>query len=363
MNAIPKQPDFDWVIIGGGPIGTHVAVRLIASNAAKAARIRIVDPGTELLHRWKTCTDRTGMQYLRSPAVHHIGVTPFELLQFAGRKKRERRRNGLFTEPFQRPSLELFHKHCSSIIEKFGLADLHIQDQVKHIRVGSEAVELELINGSLSTAQVIFAIGNGDHPSWPEETLALKQDGGQVLHLFEDAVPFEADDLPKRVAVLGGGISAAQLAVRLAKAGKTVTILARHEPQEHQFDSDPGWIGPKLMNGFLATPDYKKRRAMIRAARHRGSMPKDVLRQLNQAMNHHSLEWRVGQLTESEVTEKRTIRLKFGQEHEPLDVDALVLATGFEPKRPGGELVDQLIEDNDLPLSKCGYPSTTSQIF
>ena len=195
MTSSPTAPLVDWAVIGGGPIGVHMAIRLLASGAVQPSRIRIVDPGPELLHRWSTCTARTGMRYLRSPAVHHLGVAPFELLQFAGRKKRERRRRGMFTEPYQRPSLSLFHKHCASLIETHSLSEVHIRDRVERIRIGPDAVDIELMNGTLSAGRVILAIGNGDHPLWPDEAKTLQQAGGRVIHLFEEDTPFEPDDL------------------------------------------------------------------------------------------------------------------------------------------------------------------------
>ena len=356
MTSSPSTSPLEWVIIGGGPIGVHLAVRLLATGSIPPSQIRIVDPGEALLQRWTTCTSRTGMRFLRSPAVHHLGLVPFELLQFAGRTKRDRRRKGLFTEPYQRPSLSLFHQHCESVMHTHGLSDLHICDRVERIRVGPDLVELELMNGALTTANVILALGNSEHPLWPEEATELKQAGGRVVHLFDEAVPFEPDELPDCVGILGGGISAAQLAVRLADAGKTVTVMARHEPREYQFDSDPGWIGPKLMKGFLATSDYGRRREMIQSARHRGSMPKDVLKELKCALSSGSVEWRVGALLDGEVMEHGGMRLDVEGGLDPLEVDALVLATGFAPQRPGGTLVDQLIEDHDLPVAECGYP-------
>ena len=37
-------------------------------------------------------------------------------------------------------------------------------------------------------------------------------------------------------------------------------------------------------------------------------------------------------------------------------VERVVLATGMSPKRPGGELVDELIHSAKLPCASCSYP-------
>ena len=137
-------------------------------------------------------------------------------------------------------------------------------------------------------------------------------------------------------------------------------MLARHEPREHQFDSDPGVDRSKLMNGFWATSDYRKRRDMIRSARHRGSMPSDVLRDLNQTMTHHSLTWKVGTFSNGKVTEQGTLQLACGPDSEPLSVDALVLATGFEPTRPGANWSTNSSKTTTYLCPPVGIPLSTS---
>ncbi len=41
---------------------------------------------------------------------------------------------------------------------------------------------------------------------------------------------------------------------------------------------------------------------------------------------------------------------------EAIEVDGVLLATGFEQSRPGGALVSDLIETHALPCAACGYP-------
>ena len=63
--------------------------------------------------------------------------------------------------------------------------------------------------------------------------------------------------------VAGGGISAGQVSLRLAQEGHHVHLVSRHDLRQHQFDSDPGWLGPKFMAGFTREDDLEKRRAII----------------------------------------------------------------------------------------------------
>ena len=83
----------------------------------------------------------------------------------------------------------------------------------------------------------------------------------------------DVEGLNVRGLVVGGGISAVQTALRLAKENQTVQLVTRHPLRKHQFDSDPGWLGPKFMCGFERERDLVRRRAIISDARHRGGTP------------------------------------------------------------------------------------------
>ena len=39
-----------------------------------------------------------------------------------------------------------------------------------------------------------------------------------------------------------------------------------------------------------------------------------------------------------------------------IKVDRILLATGFTPQRPGGAMIDRLIDAADLKCADCGYP-------
>jgi len=130
--------------------------------------------------------------------------------------------------------------------------------------------------------------------------------------------------------------------------------LSRHEPRVHQFDSDPGWLGPKLMVGFSREADADRRRTMISEARHRGSVPPEVHRALRRALHSDQLSWQEGEVLDVERQgETLAIRLGTGA---VLEADRLLLATGFASHRPGGSLVDQLVASEELPCAECGYP-------
>ena len=154
----------DWLIIGGGIHGVHIAARLLGEAGVSPGRLRIVDPGDRLLGRWRTCTATTGMVHLRSPSVHHLDLDHWSLQHFAGKRK-SRRRPGLFAPPYDRPALALFNAHCDQVEETFGLADLHVRDRAMTCSVDCDGVGVQLSSGrGIEAHNLVLAIGASEQP-------------------------------------------------------------------------------------------------------------------------------------------------------------------------------------------------------
>jgi hypothetical protein len=98
---------------------------------------------------------------------------------------------------------------------------------------------------------------------------------------------------------------------------------------------------------------------MIWAARHPGSMPKEVIRQLRQAEQAGHLHICVDEVTHTELhsTGPTILHLSRG---DWLAADKVILATGFEQRRPGHGWLDGMVEILDLPCAPCGYPIVDS---
>lgn len=342
--------NLEWLIIGGGIHGVHIAARLIDEAGVDPGRIRIVDPGPRLLDRWRTCTATTGMTHLRSPSVHHLGPNPWALQRMAGKRKNNRK-SGLFAPPYDRPALGFFNEHCDRVINQFGLSDLHVQARAVSLSIDCEKVDVELSNGeALESDNVVLAIGASEQPHWPD--WAPRNDS-RVHHVFEqnfDGWPASEE----AVVVVGGGISGGQVAIRLLNEGHRVDLVSRHPMREHQFDSDPGWLGPRFMTKFKREPNADRRRALITDARHRGSMPPDVHRDLRLAIKANRLQWHQTAVDEIDATgDEIAVHLSTGS---LLSAQRVLLATGFSSPRPGGSLVDHLVASESLSCAKCGYP-------
>jgi len=122
----------DWLILGGGIHGTHLAIRMLAAGKVSADRLRLLDPHPGPLHCWDHCTHSVGMKFLRSPAVHQLAVSPFALYDFLN--DRPLRDEPVFASPYNRPSLILFRAHCEHLIREHAIRDLWIQGRAIGLR-------------------------------------------------------------------------------------------------------------------------------------------------------------------------------------------------------------------------------------
>ena len=339
-----------WLIVGGGVHGVHIAARLLGEGGVEPDQLRIVDPGTRLLERWRALSATTGMKHMRSPSVHHLDVAPSSLRRFAGRAKRHT--PGLFARPYERPSLALFNEHCEHVLDAFELEKLHIQGRVVACSVECDGVRVELAEGQRVIAgRVVLAIGASEQPQWP---LWAPRHDARVQHIFDRGFNGWPSSSQQTLCVVGGGISAGQVTLRLLKQGHRVHLVSRHALRVHQFDSDSGWLGPRNMTGFRRERDVNRRREIITQARHRGSMPPDVQRALSLAISQGRLSWHEGEVSGAFISDSDvTLRLNTG---DVVRAGRVLLATGFTSHRPGGAWVDQLIESASLPCARCGYP-------
>ena len=238
------------------------------------------------------------------------------------------------------------------MIELYGLSDLHVRERVTACEVDRGGVLARSSSGEeLYARHAVLAIGASEQPNWP---WWAPREHPRVRHVFEPGFDGWPSEQEERVAVIGGGITAGQVALRLAREGHEAHLISRHSLRQHQFDSDAGWLGPRYMTGFERQEDLGRRRAMIQEARHRGSVPPDLRRALRRAFREEQVTWREAEV--QEVIPDRggaLVRMVTG---ELLEVDRVLLATGFSSARPGGAMVDQLIESASLPCAQCGYP-------
>ncbi|MDJ0841762.1 MAG: FAD-dependent oxidoreductase [Acidobacteriota bacterium] len=339
-----------WLIIGGGLHGTYLSLVLTKGCSMEAKQVRVLDAEAEPLAQWFHRTANTGMTHLRSPIVHHIDLEPGSLKKFS----RNWRQDKCCIAPYARPSLAMFNAHCREVIERNGLAELRIQGTARHIEIAGNHVCVETNQGAVRARRVVLAMGSTP-PSVPVWAERLSAADAQIHHLFDEE--FKGADLATSgtTLVIGGGISGAQFASYMVERGaEQVVVLARSQPRVHQFDADPGWLGPKYMGRFNRY-DPPARRPLITAARHKGSMPGDVFRRLRHHLRQERVTWLQGEVRHASTNAGR-IMVQCGQGL--IVADRLVLATGFIPTVPGKPFLQDMHRQAGLTLAPCGFPIT-----
>ncbi len=341
----------DWLIVGGGIHGTYLSHYLTNALGVPRDRLRVVDPHPEPLFCWNHHTSNTGMLFMRSTSVHHIDIDPTSLRDFA--KTYKGMRHGGYCPPYQRPSYQLFQKHSAEVITRNRLIDLRIQASVTSLARQRDQWLVETTNGLLVTQNVLLAIGRSalQYPDW---SLPLKLQGGPAHHLFD--MGFCLDDVPQehRVVIIGGGITAGQVALTLLERGQhAVTLVSRHALRQKHFDSDPGWMGPKYLNSFKRK-SIPQRRYKIQHARNRGTMAEEIHGAVQGAISDDQLGFVQSEVV-SATNAQNSLDLQL-KDDQQLQADTVILTTGFCQKRPGGVWLERTIRQQNLPLADCGYP-------
>ncbi|MCG1021926.1 FAD/NAD(P)-binding protein [Sutcliffiella horikoshii] len=350
-----------WVIVGGGIQGITVASFLLKKKKTSTNQLRIIDPNPNPLDNWKRCTSSISMPHLRSPSVHHIDTEPFSLQSFS-KKEHKYHPNTDFYGRYKRPSLEMFNDHCDHLMEELDIPQSYVASKVKNIEKKDGYWRVHLQSGEvLETEKVVIAIGISDQLHLPDWSKDLKQDHPNSLyHVFDKDLPL-LESMIAPFIIIGGGITATHLAIKLASLFPgEVTMLKRHPFRVHDFDSNPEWLGPKRRQPFVQIKDYEKRRKTIRAARHKGSIPSELRNRLSHLVRTEKLKIEDGTVKDYKVQPNK-VEL-FLDNGESIIGGTILLATGFEQGLPGREWLEPVIKQENLPCAKCGYPIVNNML-
>ncbi|MDA3949136.1 MAG: FAD/NAD(P)-binding protein, partial [Spirochaeta sp.] len=277
----------DIVIVGTGIHGMHLSTRISADPVLRQRVIRTVDPADEPFALWMRRTKNCGMNYLRSPASHGLSATLPRIRRFA----RDRHREDAFIPPYHRPALSLFNDHIREEAACIDELRAHVTGQVTAIDQVHDRFNLTITTRtghteSITAVTVILAVGNPP-PHIPQPFRRAHRSGGggpelPIFHVYDTAFDIERIGPASRVAIVGGGIAGAHLALNLQRRGASVDIWNRDPFYPAQFDSDPCFIGPRCGDDFREQP-ITSRREIITDSRRSGSVPPDLFDTLMQA--------------------------------------------------------------------------------
>ncbi len=347
-------------IIGGGIHGVSIAIRLLRDVPAAAKHLAVVDQHPQPLTQWRSKTERQGMMFLRSPAVHHITPDALGIVEYA---ERHNRVNEL-APPYSQPSTQLFWDFCKSAVAELGEHRVYYQFDVAKLRwdKGAGRFPFRLIsknNEGFRSRCVVLATGTDDCAYVPSEFVQWQRRySDQILHASQFSVDCEdrRESEENRVVIVGGGLTAGTLAKSLSERGHNVALIARKALRTEQFDFPPVWLGPKALAEFASETNFQRRYEIIQQNRGEGSITPDVMDALLSTPNIDIYpETRVHNITtEEEGLSIRRLRVETTR-GVITDVSRVILATGYRFNLRRYGFLTELLTRHQIPLV-CGFP-------
>ena len=278
--------DVDTVIVGAGPQALTVLARWLFERPLDLRRVAVVESAGEWMTAWRAGFARQCIDVLRSPGVHHPAPDDMAFVNAHGNWPTfEAARAAALCSgsvgPLQRPTTAAFWHFCRQLIEQTELNDRLLPTTVVSAvavrdRYGTSSWEVKLDDGSTIGARQVVWAGNTRVRRVP----AGVQLGGAVQH--SNDVDLAAVGVGERIAVIGGGQTAGQLALRAAQRGAAVTLISRGPRRVADLDVDAGWLMEDHLAPFRATLDPEERRRVVEQVQC-GSMTSDLDLELRQS--------------------------------------------------------------------------------
>lgn len=333
-----------WTIIGGGIHAVTIAIKL-RSLGLDCTKLTIIDPHTNLCEQFDHFTKSIDMPYLRSPCVHHVHPDPFHLKQYGKKKQYTHASYG----PYKRPNRDIFMEHTHDLIHSYNLNDCHVQGTVSQIKRVQSQWHILCHNQWIKSTHLVIAFGCNHDPFIPE----LFHNQPDVTYIFqnEHCLTHHASH------IIGSGISAAHLTLKLLKKNNTepIHLWMKKDITIHDFDADPGWLGPKNIKYFSQMTSSKARFNLIKQERHKGSMPKELELRLKKYIAQGRLIIHKNEITDIANHAIHTKQYCMYYDH-------LLLATGFKESIMQQPVIKQLVDSYQAPITHCGLPSINANL-
>ena len=368
VNTDSRQPIADSrlahrnipiTIVGGGVHGVSIAIRLLRELPTAARRLAIVDWHPQPLTQWRRKTERQGMTFLRSPAVHHISPDALGIVEYAEHHDR----TDELAPPYSQPSTQLFWDFCNNTLAELERYRVYHQFKVAKLRwdKGAGQFPFRLISENregFRSRCVILAIGVDDCAYVPAEFVQWqRQYPNRILHASEFNIDCQGSQSNEEsFVIVGGGLTAGTLAKSLSERGHNIALIARKQLKTEQFDFPPVWLGPKALAEFASDTDYQRRYEIIQQNRGEGSITPDVMEALMAASNIKIYpETRIQNIVsagEENLGEGLKVKTNRG---DIMNVSRVILATGYQFNLRRYAFLRELIAQYQIPLV-CGLP-------
>lgn len=339
-------------IIGGGIHGVSIAIRLLREVPTVARHLAVVDRHPQPLTQWRLKTERQGMTFLRSPAVHHISPDALGIVEYAERHHR----TSELAPPYSQPSTRLFWDFCKEMLAELEHHRVYHPFEVAKLRwdKGAGPFPFRLISENsqgFRSRCVILAIGADDCPDIPSECVQWQcRYPDRILHASVFNVERQdGQDSEESFVIVGGGLTAGTLAKSLSERGHKVALVARKQLRTEQFDFPPVWLGPKALAEFANDPDFQRRYEIIQQNRGEGSITPDIMDALMEASNIKIYpETRIQNIVSAgDPAQRLNVETNRG---DILNISRVIFATGYRFNLRRYGFLRELIAQHKVPL-------------
>lgn len=298
------------------------------------------------------------MTFLRSPAVHHVGLDALGIVEYA----RSQDRTDELAPPYSQPSTDLFLDFCHREITQQKIRAFFYHFDVAELRwdKGSGKFPFRIIsqhNEGFRARCVILAMGSDECAYIPKEFSGWRaQFPERIIHSGEfDVQAFKQRrahaPTPKekqKVVIIGGGLTAGTLAKCLVEQGTQVVSLVRRPLKIQQFDFQPSWLGPNAIKAFNNEPDWEKRCEAIQQARGEGSITPEIAQALGEyTVSNRNFQRCIGAKVLDINKMSRQEQLQLNTTQQVIDaVDLIILATGYRFDLSKYAFLSNLIEQH-----------------
>lgn len=283
LAQMPASSRTDTLVVGAGPQALTVLGRWLSDRPACLHNLLVVDPAGTWMRTWKKSFAQQSIDVLRSPGVHHPDPDEMAFVN-AYPQGEEFKTDSLFKGlatsigPLRRPTTAAFGQFCQDLLCRTGLVDRVIPATVTGLRLCSGPDcdyrwEVRLDNGAEVKARQVLWAGNPRALRRPSEVRFSES----ILHSVQVDLRQVVPD--QRIAVLGGGQTAGQLALGAARRGAEVILVSRGPRRIADLDVDAGWLMEDRLMPFRSIESPIRRRRVVELAQ-RGSITADLDSQL-----------------------------------------------------------------------------------
>jgi hypothetical protein len=286
-----------------------------------------------------------------------------------------------------RPTQNLFRGHCKEIADRYGISDLVEQSEVHSVSYNSEAgvFTTRTSTGTRMSRIVVLATGASTLPSIPPDSpFHGLETHNTVKHVFSPNSPtlpnpllnkLKQDPVPSTsLAIIGGGLTSAQLASLAAEKGVAkIHLILRGKLKVKHFDVDLCWLAKyknESMSRFWMADEEEEKWEIISQARGGGSVnPEFRDRVASLVRMGRVVLWEDMSVKNPVWMDQGRWKLELEEKmggteckKSEIEVDAVVYATGSAVNFSGIEAIQPLLKECPIQ-TVAGLPCVTKELM